>query len=73
MNRGKAQAWERGQGLVEYALVLVLVGIVVILGLAAFGTRVQKTYCTIIYSVDPNADAPLCEALEVSHSVRPFR
>jgi hypothetical protein len=66
---------QRGQSLSEYALVLVLVGIVVIVALAAFGTRVQKTYCEIVFSVNPNAEAPFCEALDVtcvqSHS--PFR
>ena len=71
----KLHAAERGQGLSEYALVLVLVGIVVIVGLAAFGTRVQKTYCEIVYSVAPGTKAPMCEALEVNcvKSGSPFR
>ncbi len=71
----KLRSAERGQGLSEYALVLVLVGIVVIVALAAFGTRVQKTYCEIVFSLDPNAEAPFCEALDVScaQSSSPFR
>jgi pilus assembly protein Flp/PilA len=37
-------AREEGQGLVEYALILVLVAIVVIGGITAFGQDVQRLY-----------------------------
>ena len=38
---------ERGQGLVEYALILVLIAIAVIVGLAAFGGGVQGLFNSI--------------------------
>jgi len=38
---------EKGQGLVEYALILVLIAIVVILVLTALGTRVQQIFSEI--------------------------
>jgi pilus assembly protein Flp/PilA len=65
----KALVLERGQGLVEYALALVLVAVVVIVIVSLFGKAVQKQYCGIVYSIDANADVPLCEALDVSCSV----
>ena len=43
-------AWlrsEEGQGLAEYALILVLVAIVVITALTVLGTRVSTTFSTI--------------------------
>ena len=38
---------EEGQGLVEYALILVLIAIVVIVILTALGNRVQSAFSTI--------------------------
>jgi pilus assembly protein Flp/PilA len=38
---------EKGQGLVEYALILVLVAIVVFVGLKALGVQTSTTYSTI--------------------------
>ncbi len=38
---------KRGQGLVEYALILVLIAIVVILSLTFLGNQVNKTFSTI--------------------------
>lgn len=38
---------ERGQGLVEYALILVLVAIVVIAALTAFGPIIGNAFTTI--------------------------
>lgn len=40
-------AKEEGQGLVEYALILVLIAVVVIVILSAVGTRVTSTFSTI--------------------------
>jgi pilus assembly protein Flp/PilA len=40
-----------GQGLVEYALILVLIAIVVVLGLSLFGTELAKVYSNIIDSI----------------------
>jgi Flp pilus assembly pilin Flp len=44
---------ERGQGLVEYALILMLVAIVVILAVIVFGEGVRELYCDITYELDP--------------------
>ncbi len=38
---------EKGQGLIEYALILVLVAIVVIVILSALGTQVNAAFNTI--------------------------
>jgi len=38
---------EKGQGLVEYALILVLVAIVVIAALTILGPRIGKVFSTI--------------------------
>ncbi len=73
---GKPRIRERGQGLVEYALILILVAVVVILIASFFGDRVQKTYCKAAFSIDPNIDAPFCVALDVSCNIvsnSPFR
>jgi pilus assembly protein Flp/PilA len=39
---------EAGQGMVEYALILVLVAVVIIVALALFGSRVSSTYKTVV-------------------------
>jgi pilus assembly protein Flp/PilA len=39
---------EEGQGLVEYALILVLIAVVVIVLLTALGGQVQSTFSTIV-------------------------
>jgi pilus assembly protein Flp/PilA len=39
---------EHGQGLVEYALILVLVAVVVIIGLSLVGTSAQGVYCDVV-------------------------
>ena len=38
---------ERGQGLVEYALILLLVAVVAVAGLTVFGISVNGVYTTI--------------------------
>jgi Flp pilus assembly pilin Flp len=73
---GEPSKRETGQGLVEYALLLILVGMVVILALAIFGDRVQKLYCTSVWSIDPNIDAPYCQIMETTCQIQtssPFR
>jgi pilus assembly protein Flp/PilA len=42
---------EKGQGLVEYALILVLVAIVVIAALMILGPIIGNTFSTINYSL----------------------
>lgn len=51
--RGLVLPDERGQGLVEYALILVLVTIVIIIILGVFGESVQEIYCDITRALDP--------------------
>jgi Flp pilus assembly pilin Flp len=41
----------RGQGLVEYALILVLVAIAVVVVLTAFGQRVSETFCDVVLKI----------------------
>ena len=43
---------ERGQGLVEYALILVLVAIVVFAALMILGPVIGNTFSTINYSLN---------------------
>ncbi|TMF59585.1 MAG: Flp family type IVb pilin [Chloroflexi bacterium] len=38
---------ERGQGMVEYALILVLIAVVVIAVLIVLGNQVQNVFCNI--------------------------
>jgi Flp pilus assembly pilin Flp len=76
LRSGKPRVLERGQGLVEYALALVLVAIIVIIILGIAGESIQRQYCQIVYTFDPSADAPFCEAIDVSCVIQtesPFR
>lgn len=47
----KLYAAERGQGLVEYALLFALIVLVVLLVLVLFGQGLGKTYSNIILAV----------------------
>jgi len=38
---------ERGQGMVEYALILVLIAVVVIVVLVVLGNQIQNAFCNI--------------------------
>lgn len=52
-----------GQGLVEYALILVLVAIVVIAILTLFGQSVANAYCGVVYELDKGAKpVSVCKA-----------
>lgn len=42
---------EKGQGLVEYALIILLIALVVILAVSLFGTSVGNTYSTITNNI----------------------
>ena len=49
-----------GQGLVEYALILVFVAVVVIVVLALLGPAIQVAFKNVIYGIDPTVDWVLC-------------
>ncbi len=54
---------EKGQSLVEYGLVLVLVAIVIAAILAIFGDTVKGTYCRTTYMLAPDTDlSETCQA-----------
>ena len=38
---------ERGQGMVEYALILVLIAVVVIVVLIVLGNQIQNVFCNV--------------------------
>ena len=58
---------QQGQGLVEYALILVLVSVISIIVLAALGTQVQETFCDVLFSLGENApNVEACEAPRVT-------
>lgn len=46
---------ERGQGLVEYALILVLVAIVVIAVLLVLGPTISEVYCQVANTLQPGS------------------
>ena len=48
MRRKLPLSEEHGQGLVEYALILILAAVLVIISLALMGTSIEATYCRII-------------------------
>ena len=54
-NQQKLSSMERGQGLVEYALILVMVAVVVIVGLSIVGTSVSGVYCDVVTTLDKSA------------------
>jgi Flp pilus assembly pilin Flp len=69
--RSHRRTSERGQGLVEYALILVLVGIVVIVALTTAGEKVRDIFCDVVINLDPGAASsqPACAAPRVSLSI----
>ncbi|NPV07434.1 MAG: Flp family type IVb pilin [Anaerolineae bacterium] len=54
---------QEGQGLVEYALILVLVALVVIAALILLGNRIGGVFGTVNDSLDPAAIAATATAL----------
>jgi pilus assembly protein Flp/PilA len=57
----KSLSREEGQGLVEYALILVLVAIVVIAILLVLGPQISDVYCRVANALQPGS----CGALSV--------
>jgi pilus assembly protein Flp/PilA len=58
MNKLFSHQNERGQGLVEYAIILALVGIVVIAVMRTLGPRIGNTFSTINNSLEAGGSAP---------------
>ena len=50
---------ERGQGLPEYALILMLVAVMVIIVLAVFGKEVEKQYLCLANTMQSLGQAPI--------------
>ena len=46
---------EKGQGLVEYALILVLVAVIVLAVMAITGSTISTVYCSVVVALDPGA------------------
>ncbi len=46
---------QKGQGLVEYALIIVLVGLLAMVGLEALGTQLDSTLDRIVTEITPAA------------------
>jgi len=49
---------ERGQGLVEYALILVLIAVVVITAVRGIGTNASTTFQRVNAAITPPANNP---------------
>ena len=47
---------KRGQGMVEYALILVLIAVIVIIALSIMGPAINGVFVRVICRLDPNAD-----------------
>ncbi len=72
MHTGRQRS-ERGQGLVEYALILILVGIVVIIVLTTAGQKIRDIFCDVVLSLDAKAAAntAACAAPRVTFVINP--
>ena len=61
--------WYRAQGLVEYALNLMLVALVVLVMLAIFGPAVGNMYSEVISQIRVEHRIPLAGALSLSYNL----
>ena len=59
MNRSSARM-EIGQGLVEYALILVLVAIVALAITSLLGKQIEEVFCQITLQLDPDSTTNAC-------------
>ncbi len=62
LERGVRIAPAGGQGLVEYALILVLVAVVVIAAVVLLGDQLQIVFCNIVVALDADAASALCHS-----------
>lgn len=49
---------ERGAGMVEYALLVSLIGILLIATLIALAGGISTAFCSVVTDLDPNATCP---------------
>jgi pilus assembly protein Flp/PilA len=61
--------WYRAQGLVEYALILMLVALVVLVMLAIFGPAVGNMYSEVISQIRVEHRIPLGGALSLNYNL----
>lgn len=54
---------QRGQGLVEYALIMVLVAVVVMVALVLLGPALSGVYCNVIQELNPNSNCTTAAAV----------
>jgi pilus assembly protein Flp/PilA len=66
MNPRRLQNCQHGQGLVEYALILVLVAVVVIVAASLLGQAVQRVYGVISGALGAKYDAVGTHAIEIT-------
>jgi hypothetical protein len=59
----RSKKTERGQGLVEYALGLVLVSLVATVSLALMGDSVKQVYCSAVRTLDPATECTPIDTL----------
>ena len=59
---GRSARRQRGQGLVEYALILVLVAVVVIGAASLMGGQIKSAFCTIVVDLGGNLPANVAAA-----------
>jgi len=57
MHRSVFNNQERGQGLVEYSLILVLVAVVTIVVLAVMGPAISDAYCEMVVALGGSCDS----------------
>jgi hypothetical protein len=59
-------ASEQGQGLIEYALIMILASLVATVSLVVMGPSVKNVYCSVIEVFDPLASAECMVVFEVT-------
>lgn len=55
MARLRGAAWQRGQGMVEYAFILVLIALVVLVMLITTGGQVRNLFSDVTYTLHNQA------------------
>ena len=63
----KPKSRKAGQGMVEYAMILVLIAVVVIGVVAVMGNTIQNNYWNLIASFDPSGQSPYTISCTQAH------